>query len=152
MCISVCVCVHSYQSVYIYKAETTCYTPHTPPPPPPHTHTHTHSQRNRVSIVPCISLNGHFDPLRGFDYLSIIMRYFANVILYPLVKPFILLFSGLTLTFSVIFICHVEIGLDRNLFIPKVHVRICTRKCVQGGWEGGRVYRKAGSKGDRGKF
>ena len=81
---------------------------------------HTHTQRNRVDIVACISLKGKFDPRIGRDFLSIIMKYFANAILYPLVRPFILLIYGLTLTMSLIFMFRIEVGLNQNLALPKV--------------------------------
>ena len=75
-----------------------------------------------MDILPCLSLNGKFDPKLGYDFLSIVMKYFANVVLYWLVRPFILLFFGLTLTTSVILMFRIQIGLDQNLALPKVSV------------------------------
>jgi Niemann-Pick C1 protein len=75
--------------------------------------------RNRVELAPCIALSGKFNPLLGYSYLSIIMKYFADVILYPLVRPFILLVFGLTLTSSLVLMFRLDIGLNQNLALPK---------------------------------
>ena len=84
-------------------------------------HTHKHAlQHNRVDIFCCIPLKGKFDPRLGREFLAIIMKYFANFILYPLVRPFVLLFFGLTLTGSIILIFRLQIGLNQNLALPKV--------------------------------
>ena len=83
---------------------------------------HASVQNNRVDILPCLSLKGKFDPKLGYDFLSIVMKYFANFVLYWLVRPFILLFFGLTLTTSVILMFRIQIGLDQNLALPKVSV------------------------------
>ena len=48
------------------------------------------------------------------------MKYFAKFILYPLVRPFVLLFFGLTMTASIILLFRLQIGLNQNLALPKV--------------------------------
>ena len=90
------------------------------PLPPSLTHSLPPSQRNRIDVVPCIALKGKFDPRVGMDYLSKFMKYFADFILFPITRPFILLIFGLTLTSSVILMTKIEVGLNQNLALPKV--------------------------------
>ena len=70
----------------------------------------------------CIKLKGVFDPRQGLDVIHFIMKYFARLILHPLVRPFVLLFFGLTSTASLAMLFRVEIGLEETLALPKVHV------------------------------
>ena len=58
------------------------------------------------------------------------MKYFGNFILYPLVRPFVLLFFGLTLTGSIIIIFRLQIGLNQNLALPKVLYSVHIRASV----------------------
>ena len=61
-----------------------------------------------------------FDPRKGLDVMHTIMGAFANFILYPVVKPFVLLFFGITTTLSLAMMFRISIGLDQNLALPKV--------------------------------
>ena len=70
----------------------------------------------------CIKLKGVFDPRQGLDVIHFIMKYFARLILHPLVRPFVLLFFGLTSTASLALLFRVKIGLEETLALPKVHV------------------------------
>lgn len=68
-----------------------------------------------------------FDPTMGLDIIHFVMKYFAKLILHPLVRPFVLLFFGLTSTASLALLFRVEVGLDQTLALPKVHMsRTCT--------------------------
>lgn len=58
----------------------------------------------------------------GLDIIHFIMKYFAKLILHPLVRPFVLLFFGLTSTASLAMLFRVKIGLDQTLALPKVRV------------------------------
>ena len=80
------------------------------------------SQRNRVDLLLCIQLGGKFDPRVGIDFVAKFMKYFAKFVLYPLVRPFVLLFFCLTLTTSVILMFRLQIGLNQNLALPKVYI------------------------------
>ena len=80
------------------------------------------SQRNRVDLLLCIQLGGKFDPRVGIDFVAKFMKYFAKFVLYPLVRPFVLLFFCLTLTMSVILMFRLQIGLNQNLALPKVYI------------------------------
>jgi Niemann-Pick C1 protein len=75
--------------------------------------------RNRVDLLLCIQLGGKFDPRVGIDFVAKFMKYFAKFVLYPLVRPFVLLFFCLTLTTSVILMFRLQIGLNQNLALPK---------------------------------
>ena len=77
-------------------------------------------QANRVDVFFCIKLKGTFDPRQGLDIIHFIMKYFARLILHPLVRPFVLLFFGLTSTASLAMLFRVKIGLDQTLALPKV--------------------------------
>ena len=79
-------------------------------------------QANRVDVFFCIKLKGTFDPRQGLDIIHFIMKYFARLILHPLVRPFVLLFFGLTSTASLAMLFRVKIGLEETLALPKVCV------------------------------
>ncbi len=49
-----------------------------------------------------------------------IMNAFASLILYPIVRPFILLGFGLTFTASLALMFKLQIGLDQTVALPKV--------------------------------
>ena len=78
------------------------------------------SQANRVDVLFCIKLKGVFDPRQGLDVIHFVMKYFAKLILHPLVRPFVLLFFGLTSTASLAMLFRVKIGLEETLALPKV--------------------------------
>ena len=78
-------------------------------------------QANRVDVFFCIKLKGTFDPRQGLDIIHFIMKYFARLILHPLVRPFVLLFFGLTSTASLAMLFRVKIGLEETLALPKVY-------------------------------
>ena len=84
------------------------------------------SQRNRVDLLLCFQLGGKFDPRVGIDFVAKFMTYFAKFVLYPLVRPFVLLFFCLTLTMSVILMFKLQIGLNQNLALPKVCIHNTT--------------------------
>ncbi|CAI8031991.1 NPC intracellular cholesterol transporter 1 [Geodia barretti] len=75
--------------------------------------------RNRVDLLLCFQLGGKFDPRVGIDFVAKFMTYFSKFVLYPLVRPFVLLFFCLTLTMSVILMFKLQIGLNQNLALPK---------------------------------
>ena len=77
-------------------------------------------QANRVDVLFCIKLKGMFDPRQGFDIIHFFMKWFAKLILHPLVRPFVLLFFGLTSTASLAMLFRVKIGLEETLALPKV--------------------------------
>ena len=77
-------------------------------------------QANRYDILACIKKKGTFDPKVGWDILRLIMKYLAKVLLFPVVRPFVLLFFGLTATASLAMVFRIDIGLDQNLALPKV--------------------------------
>ena len=79
-------------------------------------------QANRVDVFFCIKLKGVFDPRQGLDVIHFIMKYFARLILHPLVRPFVLLFFGLTSTASLAMLFRVKIGLEETLALPKVGI------------------------------
>ena len=58
----------------------------------------------------------------GLDVIHFIMKYFSKLILYPLFRPFVLLFFGLTSTGALALLFRVNIGLDQTLALPKVRV------------------------------
>lgn len=68
----------------------------------------------------CFKLKGLFDPRKGLDVMHWIMTWFANVILHPLIRPFVLLMFGITSTFSLALMFKLQIGLDQTLALPKV--------------------------------
>jgi hypothetical protein len=79
-------------------------------------------QANRVDVFFCIKLKGVFDPRQGLDVIHFVMKYFARLILHPLVRPFVLLFFGLTSTASLAMLFRIKIGLEETLALPKVRV------------------------------
>lgn len=52
--------------------------------------------------------------------MQMIMNGFATVILSPIIRPFVLLFFGITSSFSLALMFRLEIGLDQTLALPKV--------------------------------
>ena len=83
-------------------------------------------QSNRFDILFCLKLKGKFNPNAGVDILHFLMKWFAKFILFPVVRPFVLLVFGITTTLSLVFLFRLDIGLDQTLAFPKV--------CV---WRGG---------------
>ena len=82
-------------------------------------------QANRFDILCCIKIKGRFDPRAGYDILHIIMKYFAKALLYPVVRPFVLLFFGLSSTASLALLFRIQVGLEQTAALPKV-------SCVSG--------------------
>ena len=80
------------------------------------------SQANRFDILFCLKLKGKYNPNAGVDILHFIMKWFAKFILYPIVRPFVLLIFGATTVLSLISLLHLDIGLDQKLAFPKVCV------------------------------
>lgn len=58
----------------------------------------------------------------GKRCLSWSMEKFALTVLYPLVRPFVLLFFGLTLTYSLAQVPDIEVGLDVTAVLPNVSI------------------------------
>lgn len=77
-------------------------------------------QANRFDVLFCLNLKGMFDPRKGLSIMKIFMNWFATIILHRLVRPFVLLFFGITSTLSLAFLFRMEIGLDQTLALPKV--------------------------------
>ncbi len=88
-------------------------------------------QDNRFDVVCCIRLKGLFDPRKGLDVMHTIMTYFANIILHPFVRPFVMGLFCLTSTFSLASLFNLQIGLDQNVALPKVCVGMgaCVYMC-----------------------
>lgn len=57
----------------------------------------------------------------GLDVIHFVMKYFAKFILHPLVRPFVLLFFGLTSTAALAMLFRIEVGLDQTLALPQVN-------------------------------
>lgn len=56
----------------------------------------------------------------GRDIIHFIIKYIAKLILHPLVRPFVLLFFGLTSTGALALLFRTEIGLDQTMALPRV--------------------------------
>lgn len=78
------------------------------------------AQANRWDILCCIKRKGGFDPRTGMDLLNLIMKYFSKILLYPVVRPFILLLHGFTATASLALLFRVHVGLEQTAALPKV--------------------------------
>ena len=77
---------------------------------------------NRFDVFFCFRLKEKFNPRAGYDFLLTFMKWFAKFILYPFVRPFILLLFGFTFTASLALIFRIKIGLDQKAALPKVLV------------------------------
>ena len=56
----------------------------------------------------------------GRDIIHFFIKYFAKLILHPIVRPFVLLFFGLTSTGALALLFRTEIGLEQTLALPQV--------------------------------
>ncbi len=61
-----------------------------------------------------------FDPRKGLDVMHTIMGAFASFILYPVIRPFVVLLFGITTTLSLTMMFRLQIGLEQTLALPKV--------------------------------
>ena len=92
-----------------------------PPPPSPSLPSFSLSLQDNCFDVMCfIKLKGLFDPRKGLDVMHWVMSWFANIILSPLVWPFIVLLFGITSTLTMVSMFDLKIGLDQTLALPKV--------------------------------
>lgn len=73
-----------------------------------------------MDILCCFKLKGFFDPRKGLTIMKTIMNGFATFLLYPVVRPFVLLLFGITTTASLTLMFKLQIGLDQRLALPKV--------------------------------
>ncbi len=85
-------------------------------------------QSNRFDVFVCFRLKDKFNPRTGKDFLLWFMKKFAKFVLYPFVRPFILLIFGLTFTASLALVFRIQIGLDQNAALPRVYACACV--CV----------------------
>lgn len=90
------------------------------------------TKANRLELAFCIKLKDKFDPRTGKDFIFLIMRYFAKLVLHRYVRPFILLIYGFTLTVCLALVFQVQIGLSQTIALPKVGdcVHACVWLCV----------------------
>ena len=90
------------------------------------------TKANRLEVAFCFKLKDKFDPRTGKDFIFMIMRYFAKLVLHRYVRPFILLIYGFTLTVCLALVFQVQIGLSQTIALPKVGdcVRACVWLCV----------------------
>lgn len=86
------------------------------------------TKANRLEVAFCFKLKDKFDPRTGKDFIFLIMRHFAKLVLHRYVRPFILLIYGFTLTACLALVFQVQIGLSQTIALPKVGD--CVRGCV----------------------